>query len=97
MGHLWKRNGIWRKEREMKRLFVLVLLTLVLVSCTETEGRYEIVRQGESSAWLVDRQTGCVWIFVADENVGLNFIPIPVKGLHKGEVGRKVESCSKEG
>jgi len=81
----------------MKRLFVLVLLTFALVGCTQTEGRYEIVRQGPSSAWLVDRQTGCVWIFTAIKETAGNFIPIPVKGLHKGEIGIKVEGCSKEG
>ena len=81
----------------MKRLFVLVLLAFALIGCTQTEGRYEIVRQGPSSAWLVDRQTGCVWLFIAARDVEGNFIPIPVKGLHKGEFGKKVESCPKEG
>jgi hypothetical protein len=81
----------------MKRLVVLILLTFALVGCTQTEGRYEIVRQSESSAWLVDRQAGCVWLFVALEKVEPNFLPIPVKGLHRGEFGKKVEGCSKEG
>lgn len=79
----------------MKRLFVLVLLTFVLVGCTQTEGRYGIVRQSEETAWLIDRQTGCIWVFAAVEP--LQFIPMPVKGLHKGEAGQKVEGCSKEG
>ncbi len=79
----------------MKRLFVLVLLTFALVSCTQTEGRFEIIQRGESSAWLVDRQTGCVWVLAAI--VPLQFNPIPVKGLHEGEYLKKVEGCSKEG
>jgi len=81
----------------MKRLVVLALLIFVVVGCTQTEGRFDIVRQGESNAWLVDRQTGCVWIFVVAEKVEANFLPVPVKGLHKGEFAKKVEGCSKEG
>ncbi len=81
----------------MRRLFLLIVVTVLLAGCTQTEGRYEIVRQSPSTAWLVDRQTGCVWLFAPVGDVAGNFIPIPVKGLHKGEFGKKAEGCSKEG
>ncbi len=77
----------------MKRLFVLVLLTFALVGCTQTEGRYEIVKQSPSSAWLLDRSNGCVWLFALKEG----FLPVNVMGLHEGKFLEKAEGCSKGG
>ncbi len=81
----------------MRRLFLLIVVTVLLAGCTQTEGRYEIVPQSQGSAWLVDRQTGCVWIFVAVSDGPEGFVPIPVKELHKGEFGKKAEGCTKGG
>ncbi len=77
----------------MRRLFIVVGAVLLLVGCTQTEGRYEIVKQSPSSAWLVDRSNGCVWLFALKEG----FLPVNVMGLHEGKFLEKAEGCPKGG
>ena len=76
----------------MRRLFLLIVATVLLAGCIQTEGRYEVITSSGSD-WLLDRSNGCVWLFAAERG----FVQIGVMGLHEGKFLEEAEGCTKGG
>lgn len=60
----------------MRLTLALVLVSLLLTGCIQSERRYDVRTGGEILVVLVDRENGCAWVLIP----GRGFVKQAVEG-----------------